>query len=188
MHKRIDSDAEIIELMKRDASKGMQILMDQYSGLIYYIVGAKLKGRQQDIEECVSDVFVEFYTKFQDIDLEKGSIKAYLGTMASRRAIDKYRKLSGDIDINYDEMEEVYGDDTDNPEGQMMDSERRQVLLQAIKNLGEPDDVIMYRRYFLSQSVKEIAEALDMKSNSVTKRISRALNTLRGRLEDYYYE
>ena len=55
-------------------------------------------------------------------------------------------------------------------------------LLQAVKDLGEPDSQILYRRYFMQQSVKEIAETLGMKSNSVSKRITRALSALEERL------
>lgn len=46
---------------------------------------------------------------------------------------------------------------------------------------------ILFRRYFLSQPVKDIADYYEMKSNSVSKRITRALEVLRGRLEAYYY-
>lgn len=188
MHRKYESDHEIMQLLRQTPSKGIEILMDQYSGLIYYIVRGKLGDRTEDIEECVSDVFVEFYNKFQELELEKGSIKAYLATMATRRAIDRYRKLAGKDSSNFDEMEEFYGDDSVEPENMTMEAEKRKLLLNEIKNLGEPDDMIMYRRYYLSQSVKEIAEDLGMKSNSVSKRISRALDTLRSRLEDYFYE
>ena len=60
--------------------------------------------------------------------------------------------------------------------------------VNEVKKLGEPDSTILYRRFFLTQSVSEIADSINMKSNSVSKRISRALNTLRAQLEEYGYE
>jgi len=187
MHKKILSDSEILDLIKYDPSAGMKRLMDDYSGLVYYIVNGKLNGRQQDVEECVSDVFVEFYNKIDEMDLDKGSIKAYLATMAARRGIDYFRKQAGRDNEDIDEFAELRGDEGDNPENSILETERRQKILQAVKDLGEPDSTIIFRRYFLGQQVKEIAEDLDMKGNSVTKRISRALETLKSGLEEFYF-
>jgi len=187
MHKQILSDSEILDLIKYDPSAGMKQLMDDYSGLVYYIVNGKLNGRQQDVEECVSDVFLEFYNKIQGIDLDKGSIKAYLATMASRRGIDYFRKQAGKETEDIDDYIEQREDDSGGPEASVLDEERRQKILEAVRDLGEPDSTIIFRRFFLGQQVKEIAEDMDMKGNSVTKRISRALETLRSGLEEFYF-
>lgn len=188
MRKNTLDDQKLLKLLNKDASRGMQELMDYYSGLIYYIVEGKLHGKTQDIEECVEDVFIEFYNKIDQIDLNKGSIKGYLSMMATRRAIDKYRKIASVMEQGMEALEATADDCSYEPENVTVEDERNKAILTAIKNLGEPDNEILYRRYYLSQPVKEIAEALDMKSNSVTKRITRALSTLKGRLEEYHYE
>lgn len=162
--------------------------MNQYSGLIYYIVEGKLSGRTQDIEECMEDVFVEFYEKKGEVDLNKGSIKVYLATLASRRAVDRYRRLVANKELLVEDDTYLDMEATKSTELECMESEKRKVLLNEINKLGDPDSEIIYRRYFLSQPVKDIADIIGMKSNSVTKRISRALIILKGRLEDYHYE
>lgn len=188
MHKKMKSDQELLQLIHKDASRGIGLLMDRYSGLLYYIVRGKLNDRQQDIEECVSDVFIEFYSKMDDIDLQKGSIKAYLATIATRRAIDRVRKIMSHPEQDFEELEGVIGEETNEPEHVAMDSERNEYMLQEVKNLREPDSTILYRRYYLAQPVKEIAQDMGMKSNSVSKRITRALEVLQSRLEGYDYE
>lgn len=188
MHKKNPTDRELLIQIQRDASNGIKELMDQYSGLVYYIVEKRLYGRPQDIEECVADVFIEFHSKLDTIDLEKGTLKGYLTIMASRRAIDHYRKLSGIKEQGYDDLEVLDFGASESPEEITMDSEEKELLLQEVDDLGEPDSIIIFRRYFLQQSVKEIAESIGMKSNSVTKRITRALVTLRDRLEEHYFE
>ena len=72
--------------------------------------------------------------------------------------------------------------ENNNPEELAIQKCNEDRLLQAVKDLGEPDSQILYRRYFMQQSVKEIAETLGMKSNSVSKRITRALSVLEERL------
>ena len=63
MRMKNPTDQELLDLLQKDASAGMKLLIDIYSGLIYYIVEKRLIDRQQDIEECVSDIFMEFYEK-----------------------------------------------------------------------------------------------------------------------------
>lgn len=188
MQNLVTNDQKIIKLIKQDSSKGMKLLMDYYYGLINYIVEGKLSGRRQDIEECVADVFMEFYSKIESVDLKKGSVKAYLVMIASRRAVDKYRKLSSYMEEELDDNDIWSQVDNESPEAVTVDSERRQMILEEIRNLGEPDTEMVFRRFFLSQSVKDIAELFGMKSNSVSKRINRALSILKERLEEYYYE
>lgn len=187
MRMKNPTDQELLDQIQKDASAGMKILMDIYSGLIYYIVEKRLTGHQQDIEECVSDIFLEFYKKRDSLDFNKGSIKTFLIVMATRRALDRYRSINiikEDEPDYYDQLE----DNTDGPEEIMLIKERRKELIAEIKKLGEPDSVILYRRFFLSQTVSEIAKSINMKSNSVSKRISRALDALRTHLEEHGYE
>ena len=52
-------------------------------GLCCAIVRARLTGfPQEDIEECVSDVFLEVYRSRGKIELEKGGIRAFLAVVA----------------------------------------------------------------------------------------------------------
>ena len=60
-----------------------------------------------------------------------------------------------------------------------------QNLLKAVYSLGQPDSGIIIRRYFYSQTSKQIAEELGMSDASIRKRISRSLVKLRNALKDY---
>lgn len=187
MQKKIIDDQQILDLIKINPTKGMSKLMDTYGGLVYYIVARKLPQREQDIEECMSDIFMEVYQKINELDCEKGNLKVFITTIADRRAIDAYRRICT-IKENGTDDETVFDrEGSETPESNMLEKERSNRILDEIGKLGEPDSEIMYRRYFLSQPVKEIAQDIGMKSNSVTKRITRALAILKTRLEEYYY-
>ena len=57
-------DSRLLRLLHKDPSKGMERLMDQYAGLVYAVVKARLTQSfyiSSDIEDCVADVFSEFY-------------------------------------------------------------------------------------------------------------------------------
>lgn len=182
-----DNDKKLLELIKKHPNRGMNLLMNEYGGLVFYVVQKRLQNNMNDIEECVSDVFIDFYSNINAVDLNKGSIKAFLVTIATRRAIDTYRRNSVhqevySLDDEHSFTEYMLPKENNNPEELTIQKNDEDRLLQAVEGLGEPDSQILYRRYFMQQSVKEIAETLGMKSNSVSKRITRALSTLEERL------
>lgn len=187
MLNQLEKDKKLLELIKKHPNRGMKLLMNEYGGLVFYVVQKRLVNNKNDIEECVSDVFIDFYSNINSVDLCKGSIKAFLVTIATKRAIDTYRRNRAHQNVySLDEehlfIEYVLPDANNNPEDFFMQKCNEDRLLQAVKDLGEPDSQILYRRYFMQQSVKEIAETLGMKSNSVSKRITRALSALEERL------
>lgn len=184
------TDERILKMMKKDSSAGMEMLIDTYSGLVTYIVRSKASGNctEEDIEECVADVYVEFYKQLDDIDLEKGSIKAYLAVIARRRAIDRFKGALKEQSHRKELDESDYyaiPDSAPGPEKTAMTKEQGAFLRAAIAKLGEPDTDIIFRRYYLEQPVAEIADAVGMKRPAVSKRIERALERLKVLMEGY---
>ncbi|WP_070000291.1 sigma-70 family RNA polymerase sigma factor [Cellulosilyticum sp. I15G10I2] len=178
------TDNEIIELLRTKKDKGLECMMDTYMGLVYSIVHNKIATicSKEDIEECVSDVFYELYRNSEKIDLNKGSIKAFLALVAKRKAIDIYRKYykqkSKVISIeDFKESELDYlSSDYKNAD---QDKEIRDRVIEEIKALGEPDSEMLIRKYFFEQPSKVISEAMGIKVNTIDKRISRALIKLK---------
>ncbi len=126
----------------------------------------------------VPSVFYEFYKQVDKIDLSKGSIKSYLAVIAKRKAVDLYRTST-------------YAKNTfseDSIEGKklaaagqqnIVDTETKHMLIESIKNLGEPDSEIFIRKYYIGQSSKTIAKLLGIKTNTIDKKVSRGLLKLR---------
>ena len=184
------ADERILKMMKKDSSAGMEMLIDTYSGLVSYIIRSKASGTctEEDVEECVSDVYVEFYRQLDKIDLKKGSIKAYLVTIARRWAIDRFKGALKEESHRKELDESDYyaiPDSTPGPEKTAMTKEQGAFLRKAISGLGEPDTEIIFRRYFLEQPIAEIADAVGMKRPAVSKRIERALERLKVVMEGY---
>ena len=102
------SDIELLELLSNKPEVGLKMMMDSYMALIYTIIFNKLSGMysKEDIEECVSDVFIEVLHYKNRIDLQKGTIKAFLAIIAKRKAIDMYRKNKKNNHIHIDDLSE----------------------------------------------------------------------------------
>lgn len=178
------TDVDLSQLFEASPERGLEVLMDMYMGLVYTIVQSKLYSlySREDIDECVSDVFLEAFAKRKDlVNLEKGSIKAYLAVLARRRAIDLHRRLVKTA-TNIEYMEEEAGEcpvDSYTPEDALVERESQRKLVEAIFALGEPDSEIFIRRYYLEQRTKEISKLVHLKESAINTRLSRGLAKLK---------
>lgn len=182
-------DAELIKLLKRSPNKGMEMLMDQYIALVCTIARHRLSDicSVQDIEECVSDVFIAFYQGIDRFDPEKGSIKALLCSIARNKAVDLYNQRiqsAGDLSLD-DEIAVDTASDEFSLEDEYISLETKKLLAKAISELGEPDHEIIVRKFFLKESSSSIAKRLDMSVSAVDTRTHRALSKLKNKLGEF---
>lgn len=99
------TDSELLNLIYEDDAEGVSLLVDTYVSLVYGMVCEVLSGvaPEKYIDECVADTFVAFYDNADDVDLSRGSMKAYLGVIAKRRAANLYCTLSPDDETDFTE-------------------------------------------------------------------------------------
>ncbi|HSQ90425.1 sigma-70 family RNA polymerase sigma factor [Romboutsia sp.] len=177
------SDIKLLNLLHNQPDKGLELMMEAYMGLIYTIVYNQLSNilPNEDIEECVSDVFFYVFNYKDKIDLEKGTIKALLAVVAKRKAIDLYRrnKKSKAVEIPIESMNENIFDKFDSVSDSVSTDERNNFLIKAIKSLGEPDSEIIIRKYYFKESSKDISKVLGLKVNTIDKKASRCMGKLK---------
>ena len=99
------NDNELLDLIYEDSVSGVTELVDTYAGLVYKIVCEVLSDAAPEkyIDECIADSFVAFYDNADDVDLSRGSIKAYLAVIAKRRAANLYYTLTCDDEAVFPE-------------------------------------------------------------------------------------
>ncbi|BCZ47663.1 DNA-directed RNA polymerase sigma-70 factor [Clostridium gelidum] len=175
------SDIELLKLLNNKPETGLKMMMDNYMALIYTIIFNKLSGiySKEDIEECVSDVFFEVFHYKNRIDLQKGSVKAFLAIIAKRKAIDMYRKNKNNQHIPIDDVSETLYTMVDEVADSILLKESNLLLIDAIKSLGEPDSEIIIRKYYLYQSSKDISKNIGLKVNTIDKKVSRCMQKLK---------
>ena len=179
-------DAELIKLLKRSPNKGMEMLMDQYMALVCTVVKLRLSDicSVQDIEECVSDVFIAFYQSIDRFNPEIGSIKALLCSIARNKAADLYNqrlKAVGDLSLD-DEIAVDTASDEFSLEDEYINHETKKLLAVAISELGEPDHEIIVRKFFFKEPSRSIAKRLGISVSAVDTRTHRALSKLKNKL------
>ncbi len=169
-------------LCKQSPDKAYKTLFDEYCNYVYAVVTSKLRScaAREDIEECVSDIFAEIYTKCEIDDEYEGDMRGYIGVVAKRRAINTFRiltKQAPTVSLDDESVPEIA--DESEP---AQDSDRAALgakLLEKVMSLGEPDSTIVIQKYFYNRNSLEIAKLLGMNPASVRVRCRRAMSRLK---------
>ena len=153
-------------------------IINKYSKLLWQIVSAVLKniGSEQDVEECVADVFIDLWENPDKYDAERGTLKTWLCMMARCKAIDRYRMLSRHSTVPLESammvgrmgMQEAF-----------LQEETKQELVAAVNALSDVEKDILVRRYYYEQKPKEIAKALNLPLKQVENYLYRSKQKLR---------
>lgn len=172
------NDEKIIQAIRNGDEAAIDHVINKYSKLMWSIVSAVLKNiaSEQDMEECVADVFIHLWNHPEKFDPQRGNLKVWLCVVARSQALDKYRELARSCDIP---LENTFIADKIGAADHALAQEIRCILISAIKTLHEPDREILVRRYYYEQKPREIAVALDMPVKHVENRLYRAKKKLR---------
>lgn len=160
-------DEEIAKRLRQKDSDIFDYIMEHYNKLLWVVVGNILEkvGSSEDIEDCISDVYIKLLENPRIYDHKKGSLKSFLVRVGKNLAIDKYRKLSRG---NLTAIEEYSdGDSDEDPQELVLTKESREEMLEALDNLKEPDKEIIIRRYYYNENVKVISEKMDLPSKKI---------------------
>lgn len=155
-------------------------------------VGAVVKSRisnsmeLEDVEEVVADVFFALWKQSNKLDAKKGSIKNYLAILARNMAINKLRGHH-EILLMIDEME-IPGDDS--PEFEIISRETMDILKGEVESLKSLDIEIFTKYHIDGETVKMIAEDMQLNPNTVKAKLARSRKKLKKQLFErgYSYE
>lgn len=182
------TENELRRLLQSVPAKGEEALFSQYHSYVYAIAFRQLHGigTQEDVEECVIDVFLEIIERIDDI--REGSLKSYIGTTARNQAINRVRSIAGRArkTVSIEETE-ANGEQLCSPQDVEQDAEQRELtrrVYESILRLGEPDASILIQKFYYGRNAVEIARVLHMRPGTVRNRCARALQKLRTALAD----
>ncbi len=150
----------------------IEALMDSYGNLLWR-TGIMMLGEPQDVQDMIQEVLLKYMQKrpvFHDAEHEK----AWLLRVAVNLCRDMLRLRSRRRYFPIDELEpEAVGS---------TDAESREIL-EEIAMLPQKWKSVLLLHYIEGYSLKEISEILDVSENAVKKRMQRAKDALRRRME-----
>ena len=147
-------------------------------------ISYSMLSSNEDAEECVSDTYLAAWNRMPSD--RPTFLGAFLSRIVRGLSIDRYRrrlasKRSG-IEVAIDELEECIPSQS-NVERELESGALSGVLNRFLAGLDAESRVMFVRRYYLTQSVSEIAESMGFSESKVKTSLFRRRKELYAILE-----
>lgn len=159
---------------KNSINRAIEVYTPYLSTVLYNMAGNRLP--KEDVEEIISDVFVALWKNAENVDLKKGTLRAYLAAAARNFALKRLNKINLCVSRGGVEMpdEEDFADN----------SVYADAVWNAVMSLGEPSCEIFVRYYKFGEKIKDISKAMRLNISTVKTKLSRGKIKLRKILSD----
>lgn len=180
------NEQSIIRRLKKGDSLALAGLMDIYQDYVFTIAMRMVKTRET-AEEITQDVFVKVYNKIETFEA-RSKFSTWIFTIVYHSCLNYLQKKqivfpeSSFINQQFDGDESSdfeSADIRDMSDSSQLNSEKQEILWRAIDQLNADQGVIISLYYLQQFSVKEIAEIMNIPSNTVKTHLHRARGNLR---------
>lgn len=134
-----------------------------------------------DADDVAQETFIRAFQTLDRFDLAR-PLRPWLLQIAKNLAHNRRRSVRRYIAAAMRWLETAPSS-VPNPEPVTIEAQRAETLRRAVSKLRQPDQEVLYLRYFLEMSVAESAEVLDVAEGTVKSRLSRATQRLRTFIE-----
>lgn len=165
-----------------------QALTEIYAcyGALVFGVARRTTGSRMLAEDVVQEVFCALWTHPERFDPSRGSLRAYLGMAAHRRAVDALR---ADVRRTGRELRaEALDGRRSDPAASTVGLGMEEAILQAIRGLPDDQRSVVELAFCQGRTHVEIAEALGIPAGTVKSRIRLARVKLMRSLADLAVE
>jgi RNA polymerase sigma-70 factor (ECF subfamily) len=182
-----------IDALKTGDREAFSQLVDQTSAHIYR-VALQILGNEQDAEDVLQEAYIKAFRSLPDFE-GRSSLTTWLYRIAVNEALMALRKRKPQVfsmdegNSNEDEAESESLEILDwccMPEGELLSSESRVFLDQAVQGLPANLRVVFVMRDLEGLSIQDTAQALGISENNVKTRLLRARLKLRQELSLYF--
>ena len=168
-------------------------LYDRY-GTVVYAVAYRVVGQRADAEEVVVETFAQAWRDAGRFDPGRGSVAAWLTTIARTRALDLVRARARRDRLTAGAAGEglhagpTSADPGPSPADRPEEEERRRIVRQALEDLSAPQRHAIELAFFEGLSQSEIAARLNEPLGTVKTRVRLGMQKLREALRPYFFE
>lgn len=178
---RQEEAAELVAAMAAgDSDRALSVFYEQYASMVLALL-TKMLGSRAQAEEILQDVFVELWRRAPQYDRARGSVVAWVITVARSRALDALRARTRRYEDRHLQFSERHALGTDGGRPDVLVSSTRwhQALRQAFQQLSGDQRAALELSYFVGMSHSQIADVLNLPVGTVKSRILLGMRTLR---------
>ncbi len=178
-------DAALVGRIIAGDDSALSMLYDTYSSVVYGL--ARSVSRDDQIAcEVTQDVFTHVWEFPDRVDLQRGTLRSYLGVMAHRRAVDAVRRSerrSHTEDRVRSQTDSVSPASDVQAVGDAARSWQRGRLAELLDALPKDQREALRLAYFEGRTYREVAVELGIPEGTAKSRLRLALARLREQLE-----
>jgi RNA polymerase sigma-70 factor (ECF subfamily) len=163
-------------------ARALATLYDQTSSLVYG-VAMRILRNEADAEEVASEVYTQVWRTASSFDASRGSVLAWLTTVARSRSIDRVRSRSRARKEEPIEHAAAIASEQETPERSSWLGEQRRRVREALGSLPPEQREAIEMAYFSDMTQTELAERLQQPLGTVKTRIRLGMIKLRDRLQ-----
>lgn len=172
------TDEELVSAVQAGDSDAYKHVIDRYQGKIYaYIM--RLTNHREEATDIAQDVFLKAYKHLHRFDTSR-KFSSWIYRIAHNESVNWLKKktrakiesidVHAEIGVQYASAEDIHGD--------LVRSQDKALMKNAIAALPEKYRVVMEMRYLKEYSYDEIGKALDKPVNTIGTLINRAKKKL----------
>lgn len=175
-----NNDSMILSLLQKRDESALQQIRNDYGKLCGKIAEGIL-GCREDSEECISDMLMKVWQTIPP--LYPVSLRAYLITLIRHLAIDRYhaqtaQKRGGTVFCEaLDELQETLASN-ENVSAAVEKRELTRAVERFLDTLQPQTRKVFLRRYYMADSVRDIASHCGMSVSAVKISLMRTRNKL----------
>lgn len=179
---RPTEDPELVERAKHGDQDAYAELVTRYQAMAArtaYVI----TGNDAEAEEAAQEGFVKAFYAL-DRFRSGAPFRPWLLRIVANEAINRRRAAGRRPTVELSvALDRPSADTALSPEGAALASERRDLVLGALREMREEDRLVIAYRYFFDLGEAEMADALGVARGTVKSRLSRALGRLRVLME-----
>ncbi len=173
---KLISEQNFVEAIINKDEQALVYMLDNYGNLIKSIISKHLRLLPQYHEECFNDVLLAVWSNISQYDSSKSSFKNWLAGVSRFKSLTYVRKhihetQQHDIDSMLD-----LADDSDK---ELLRAEHDEGFEELISSLSEQDKELFRRLYLYDEDMEEISDNMNLSTNVIYNRLSRARKKLR---------
>jgi RNA polymerase sigma-70 factor (ECF subfamily) len=182
------TDNEIITRVLRGEHQVYSDLVTRYQNFVFTLA-LRYTPVREDAEEIAQDVFVKAYKALKDFRGES-KFSTWLYSIVNSTAITFLRKKK--LDVRSLDNEHVYeqaeSKDSGTSANQVEVKSKVEMVSKAIQLLSADDAKLITLFYKAEQSLEEIAQIMNLETNTVKVKLHRARTRLKEKMEKYFMQ
>ncbi len=169
------ADQVLVDRLVAGDETALGELYDQHAGFVYGLA-LRVIGDKVAAEDVTQEVFVTFWQQPDRFDHQRGSMRAYLGTLTHRRSVDHIRREEArrrrETKTSHDPVPLPAVD-----EG-VMEAVTNERLRAAVAALPDAQRQALELAYFHGHTYRQVAEILGIPEGTAKSRLRLALQRI----------